>query len=55
MTDAPQDCGIAKYYGDGTDNDLNYLAIECLGKSLEDLYHDNGKKFSLKTVLLLGD
>ena len=49
------DTGIPKYFGHGTENDLNYLVMECLGKSLEDLFNQQNRKFSLKTVLILGD
>jgi len=39
----------------GVFNEYNVLVMELLGKSLEDLFYKNCKKFSLKTVLLLAE
>ena len=39
------------YYG--TDRDFNYMVIDILGPSLEDLFNYCGRQFSLKTTLLL--
>ncbi|RDX92148.1 Casein kinase 1-like protein 3, partial [Mucuna pruriens] len=47
--------GIPRMKWCGTDGDNNVLVIELLGPSLEDLFFFCGKKFSLKTVLMLAD
>jgi hypothetical protein len=35
--------GFPVLYGQGTDGDFNYLALEMLGPSLEDLYNYCGR------------
>jgi casein kinase I homolog HRR25 len=42
-----------KYYG--VEDDQQFMVIDMLGPSLEDLFNFCGRKFSLKTVLLLAD
>lgn len=47
--------GIPRLKWFGTEGDNNILVIELLGPSLEDLFNFCGKKFSLKTVILLAE
>ncbi|XP_027355327.1 casein kinase I-like isoform X2 [Abrus precatorius] len=47
--------GIPNMKWCGTDADNNVLVIDLLGRSLEDLFVYCGRKFSLKTVLMLAD
>jgi hypothetical protein len=47
--------GIANIKWCGVDGEDNVLVIDLLGPSLEDLFVYCGRKFSLKTVLMLAD
>ncbi|CAD8098770.1 unnamed protein product [Paramecium sonneborni] len=45
--------GIPKYYGYLQQDNYNFLVMEQLGKSLEDIFTDNNRIFSLQSVTVL--
>lgn len=47
--------GIPVIYWSGVEGDFNCMVLELMGPSLEDLFHFAGRKFSLKTALMLSD
>ena len=47
--------GFPKFIWYGKEGDHFMMVLEMLGPSLEDMFNYCGRKFSLKTVLLLAD
>jgi hypothetical protein len=47
--------GIPKVHWLAMESDFNVMVMDMLGPSLADLFNYCGKKFSLKTVLMLAD
>ena len=45
--------GIPKIFWAGMAGEFNVMVMELLGTNLEELFQSNGKKFSLKTVLMI--
>ena len=47
--------GFPTMYDCGTDNDSEFIVMDLLGKSIKAIFRERGKKFSLKTTLMLID
>jgi hypothetical protein len=47
--------GIPAVHWWGTEGDYNVLVMDLLGESVEQLFVNSNKKFSLKTVIMLVD
>ena len=46
--------GVPKVYAAGIENGYNLMMMDLLGKSLEDIFVARSKKFSLRTVVMVG-
>lgn len=46
---------IIKAYGVGSEAGFNLMVMDLLSKSTEELFVDRNKRFSVKTVLMLGE
>jgi casein kinase 1 len=55
LSSEKEDKGLPRVVTSGTDGDYNYLVMDLLGLSLEDLFQKHQRKFSLKTVLMIAD
>ena len=47
--------GIPNVHWYGVEGDYNVMVMDLLGPSLEELFNYSKRKFSLQTVLMLGD
>jgi serine/threonine protein kinase len=47
--------GIPNIYWFGKNGDYNIMVIDILGPSLDNLFNNCGKKFSIKTTLLIAE
>lgn len=52
--DTTVDNGVPRIYYCGNEGEYNVMIMDLFGQSLEDLFITNGRKFSLKTTLMLG-
>lgn len=47
--------GFAELFWFGEEHGVRVIIMECLGPSLEDMHNFCGKKFSLKTLIMIAD
>ena len=52
--DNSADHGIPRLYYCGAEGEYNVMVMQLFGQSLEDLFISNGRKFDLKTTLMIG-
>lgn len=52
--DNSTDHGIPRVYYCGSEGEYNVMVMDLFGQSLEDLFVTNGRRFDLKTTLMIG-
>ena len=52
--DSTTDYGLPRVYYMGNEGEYNVMVMDLCGKSLEDLFNFTGKRFDLKTTLMVG-
>ncbi len=52
--DNTTDYGIPHVYFCGSEGEYNVMVMDLFGQSLEDLFVNNGRRFDLKTTLMVG-
>ena len=52
--DNATDTGFPRIYHCASEGEYNVMVMDLCGKSLEDLFNMSGKKFDLKTTLMVG-
>ena len=45
--------GFPNIYGGGKESDYNFVIMDLLGPSLEDLFNVCGRKFTIKTTVMI--
>lgn len=52
--DSTVDFGIPRVYYCGGEGEYNVMVMDLFGQSLEDLFVNNGRRFDLKSTLMIG-